>query len=76
MHMMNALNRMPWIMLSCRYLFQALSIESVVDDELALQNVMIAQAEGTEAVSDPAQALASEMRVAGVRVRGSNDLRQ
>src|SRR5688572_352961 len=46
----------------------ALRVEGVIDDELALEYVVIAQSQRTEAKRDPTQSLARGMRFLRVRV--------
>jgi hypothetical protein len=50
-------------------------IESIIYDELAIEDLVIGQAKRAEAMSDPAQALTCHMGIAGVGVGSPNDFR-
>ena len=54
----------------------ALGIKRVINGELASEDFVIAQAEGTEAVRHPAQTLTGGVGVGGMRIGRANDLRE
>ena len=51
----------------------ALSVKRVIDDELTVEDFVVAQAERAESERDPAQTFSGWMRIYGVRVSSAND---
>ena len=49
------------------------SVKRVIDDELTVEEFVVAQAERAESERDPAQAFSGWMRIYGVRVSSAND---
>src|SRR6516164_5885863 len=60
--------------LVCSGVAAALGVKRVIDYKFALQNLVVRQAQRTEAVRDPAQTFAGGMRIARARIRGPHDL--
>ena len=54
----------------------ALSIKRVVDNRLPLQDLLVAQPQRAEPVSDPAQPFTGGVRACRTRIGRTNDLRQ
>ena len=52
----------------------ALHIERIIDDELAVENFVVAEAQRTKAVGNPAQSFAGRMRIRWVRLCGAHKL--
>lgn len=52
------------------------AVQRVIDNEFAIQNLVIAQTQRAEAMCDPAQSFTGGMRIRGLRVRRSYDVRK
>ena len=64
-----------WRLNAC-HLSPAFGVKRIINDELALQNCGIAQAQRTEAKSQPAQTFACRMGSGRMRVGGPDDFTQ
>ena len=49
--------------LQCVYVPKTLSVQSIVHDELSIEDFMITQPKGAEALSDPPQPFAGGVRI-------------